>query len=76
MEKTLGWIWILFVIAGCGTCILLYCLFVEQVVFAAQCAHHVYRNSLIWIASVYPFMTLMTLVGFFQFQDRKQFAIQ
>ncbi|KAB7506451.1 Organic solute transporter subunit alpha [Armadillidium nasatum] len=49
----LGWIWILFVIAGCGTCLLLYCLFVEQVVFAAQSAHHVYRNSLIWIASVF-----------------------
>ncbi|KAK8378944.1 hypothetical protein O3P69_009586 [Scylla paramamosain] len=41
----------------------LFILFFEQVVFTNQTAHHGAKRNIYWIASVFPMMTLMSLVA-------------
>ncbi|XP_071550111.1 organic solute transporter subunit alpha-like isoform X2 [Panulirus ornatus] len=43
--------------------VILYLLFFDQVYFTTVHAHPVYRRHISWIASVYPFMTLMSVVS-------------
>ncbi|XP_071550116.1 organic solute transporter alpha-like protein [Panulirus ornatus] len=50
------------VVGGVAT-LLLYALFLEQVVFTRRNASKVYRRHINWITSVYPFMTLMSVIS-------------
>ncbi|KAK7075303.1 hypothetical protein SK128_000941 [Halocaridina rubra] len=43
--------------------LLLYVVFFEQVFFSQRGAHRVFRGHIYWIASVYPFMTMMSLAS-------------
>ncbi|XP_068234022.1 organic solute transporter subunit alpha-like [Palaemon carinicauda] len=54
-------IWLL--ILGGVSFLLLLTAFLEQVFFSQSGAHRVYRRHIYWIASVYPFMTFMSLVS-------------
>lgn len=51
------------VTAGALITIGLYILFFEQVFYSNAGAHRVFRRHIYWIGSVYPFMTLMSLVS-------------
>lgn len=54
-------IWLL-IIGGIST-LLLFSIFLEQVFFSQSGVHRVFRRHIYWIASVYPFMTFMSLVS-------------
>lgn len=62
-REALGGFWMPLVTAGALITIGLYILFFEQVFYSNAGAHRVFRRHIYWIGSVYPFMTLMSLVS-------------
>ncbi|XP_037781480.1 organic solute transporter subunit alpha-like [Penaeus monodon] len=62
-RQALGGFWMPLITAGSLITIGLYILFFEQVFYTNAGAHRVFRRHIYWIGSVYPFMTLMSLVA-------------
>ncbi|KAG7159372.1 Organic solute transporter alpha-like protein 3-like, partial [Homarus americanus] len=51
------------VVGGSILTVVLYALFLEQIVFIVRNVNKIFRRHIIWITSVYPFMTMMSVIS-------------